>query len=381
MVPKKKVVIVCDKNSRTSFGRLTLDLEHTLFADFDVSILWLKTPKYFPDDDKALPEERGTKSSSIWAKSLHMGFYKFREPFVEYLQKLDPTIVFFIRPELGFLVPVAKKVCPKSKTVVLIHDTFAETLYPFSVKFKLISMFYAKPTAKADGFVYNSRYSKREAEKYYGIAGRPNAVTGLPLNSLYYNQNSDRMLYRSMRKSFREDLGIKSFKAMVLNVSLPEKRKNIATFFDMAKARPDVAFVRIGKVNRYVQMLLEERHLKNVFHFTSLSVTNLREFYRHADLFVQPSFQEGFGLPPLEAIACGTPVVCARTTALAEIFSAVCPTVSPATDVQGYLDVLQSVMDGKYEYNAEKVSELLARYSIKTIADKLSAFFYSILDR
>ena len=84
MVPKKKVVIVCDKNSRTSFGRLTLDLEHTLFADFDVSILWLKTPKYFPDDDKALPEERGTKSSSIWAKSLHMGFYKFREPFVEY---------------------------------------------------------------------------------------------------------------------------------------------------------------------------------------------------------------------------------------------------------------------------------------------------------
>ena len=52
-----------------------------------------------------------------------------------------------------------------------------------------------------------------------------------------------------------------------------------------------------------------------------------------------------------------------------------------ATDVQGYLDVLQSVMDGKYEYNAEKVSELLARYSIKTIADKLSAFFYSILDR
>jgi glycosyltransferase involved in cell wall biosynthesis len=149
----------------------------------------------------------------------------------------------------------------------------------------------------------------------------------------------------------------------------------------MAKARPDVAFVRIGKVNRQVQMLLEQRHLNNVFHFTSLSVTNLREFYRHADLFVQPSFQEGFGLPPLEAIACGTPVVCAKTTALDEIFSGVCPTVSPATNVQGYLDVLQSVLDGKYEYDAEKVSKLLARYSIKTIADKLSAFFYSILDR
>lgn len=381
MVPKKKVVIVCDKNSRTSFGRLTLDLEHTLFADFDVSILWLKTPKYFPDDDKALPEERGTKSSSIWAKSLHMGFYKFREPFVEYLQKLDPTIVFFIRPELGFLVPVAKKVCPKSKTVVLIHDTFAETLYPFSVKFKLISMFYAKPTAKADGFVYNSRYSKREAEKYYGIAGRPNAVVGLPLNSLFYNLQPDRMIYRAKRESFCADLGIRGFRALVLNVSLPESRKNIGTFLKMAKKRPNVAFVRIGKMTSRIRREMDALDLHNVFHFSNLAAPMLREFYRHADLFVMPSFFEGFGLPPLEAIACGTPVVCADTTALKEIFAGVCPLVSPADNVDGYLAVLDEVFSGKYEYDREKVAKLLEKYSLKTVADKLSAFLYSILDR
>ena len=114
MVQKKKIVIVCDKNTRTSFGRLALDLERTLFADFDVSILWLKTPKYFPENNGISPEERGIKSESIWADSLLSGFYKFRAPFAEFLQKSNPTIVFFIRPEIGFLVPVAKRTCPNA---------------------------------------------------------------------------------------------------------------------------------------------------------------------------------------------------------------------------------------------------------------------------
>ena len=381
MIPKKNVVIVCDKNSRTSFGRLALDLERTLFADFDVSILWLKTPKYFPNDDAALPEERGLKSESLWANSLYSGFFKFKAPLAESLKKLNPTIIFFIRPEIGFLVPVAKKACPEAKTVVLIHDTFAETLYPFSLKFKLISQFYAKPTAKADGFVYNSRYSKGEAEKYYGIAGRPNAVTGLPLNALYYHLQTDRMLYRAKRDSFCADLGIRGFRALVLNVSLPEPRKNIGTFLDMAKERSDIAFVRIGKMTRDINYQVEKRELQNVFHFSNLAAPMLREFYRHADLFVMPSFYEGFGLPPLEAIACGTPVVCAGTTALKEIFEGVCPLVTPADNVQGYLDVLDDVLAGRFEYNPQKVADLLEKYSIKTIADKLSVFFYSILDR
>ena len=56
MVQKKKIVIVCDKNTRTSFGRLALDLERTLFADFDVLILWIKTPKYFPENNGISPE-------------------------------------------------------------------------------------------------------------------------------------------------------------------------------------------------------------------------------------------------------------------------------------------------------------------------------------
>ncbi len=362
-----RMVILCDKNSRTSFGRLALDLKLAISAEFKASILWLKTPKYFSKD----AEKCGPSDAEIWASSLYAGYLSFRRPLAEYLRKRQPRIVFLIRPELGFLVPCARKALPDAKIVVLVHDTFAETLYPFSIKFKLIAEFYAKPSAKADGFIYNSNYSRKEAERFYGIGNRPGVVAGLPLNPEYCRQRKE----LPDRTAFFERFGIKGFSRMVLNISLPEKRKNIETFFDMAKRRPDIAFVRVGTVNRYVQEILERRNLRNVFHFSNLSSETLREFYRNAILYVAPSHYEGFGLPPLEAIACGTPVVCAKTTALAEIFEGVCPLVFPATNVEGYLNVLQDALDGKFSYDSKKVDTLLSRYRVESVSDKLTKFF------
>lgn len=45
----------------------------------------------------------------------------------------------------------------------------------------------------------------------------------------------------------------------------------------------------------------------------------LVDFYNLADLFVFPSLYEGFGIPPLEAMACGTPVVCSNNSSLPEV--------------------------------------------------------------
>ncbi len=58
-------------------------------------------------------------------------------------------------------------------------------------------------------------------------------------------------------------------------------------------------------------------------------IETLRAFYQAAAAFVFPSLYEGFGLPPLEAMACGTPVVCSNLSALPEVVGEAAMKVNP----------------------------------------------------
>jgi len=58
-------------------------------------------------------------------------------------------------------------------------------------------------------------------------------------------------------------------------------------------------------------------------------IETLRAFYQAAAAFVFPSLYEGFGLPPLEAMACGTPVVCSNVSALPEVVGDAAMKVNP----------------------------------------------------
>lgn len=66
-------------------------------------------------------------------------------------------------------------------------------------------------------------------------------------------------------------------------------------------------------------------------------------WYAGAALFVYPSLEEGFGLPPLEAMACGAPVVTSNTSALPEVVGAAALTIEP-TDVAGLALAIERVL-------------------------------------
>ena len=77
-----------------------------------------------------------------------------------------------------------------------------------------------------------------------------------------------------------------------------------------------------GKGWKYTKIfdLIEELNLKNEVIFTDyVSDEYLVKIYNAADLFVYPSLYEGFGLPPLEAMACACPVITSNTSSLPEV--------------------------------------------------------------
>ena len=373
-----KVLFVCDKNECTSFGRLTLNLVKAVSGKFDAHVLWLKTPKFFGEADKkaATSQDSNYVSHEVWAKSLYTGYLSFRSPLKKLVKKIQPEIVFFIRPELGFLVPVVKG---RAKTVLFVHDTFAETLYPNSMKFKLLNLFYIRPTVKADYFVYNSNWTREQAAGHFGpeMSSKPGTVIGCPIDSALFNKPESKPTLQE-KKAFLRKYGIKNFDGMCLNVSLDEPRKNIETFFEMASLRPHVAFVRVGKFSERLRAIVNEKMLYNVYHFSEFKAHELRDFYRHADLMVYPSLLEGFGLPPIEAIACGTPALCAATSAVKENLEGVCPLIDPPTDAEAYAKVIDRVLAGKNVLDNEKAAALLDHCSMKSFSQRVLTFFSTL---
>jgi glycosyltransferase involved in cell wall biosynthesis len=69
----------------------------------------------------------------------------------------------------------------------------------------------------------------------------------------------------------------------------------------------------------------------------------VRELYRHALAFVYPSRYEGFGIPPLEAMACGAPVIATRTGAIPEYADGAALLIDPG-DRTGLRDALVRVL-------------------------------------
>jgi glycosyltransferase involved in cell wall biosynthesis len=122
--------------------------------------------------------------------------------------------------------------------------------------------------------------------------------------------------------------GLPAGRRWILYVGSEQPRKNfvglIRAFAELHRTRPDLALLKVGQPE-----VLEQRErarsaahalgVADAIYFIGHASQNLRELYNLADLFVFPSLYEGFGLPPLEAMACGTPVICSNRTSLPEV--------------------------------------------------------------
>lgn len=110
-------------------------------------------------------------------------------------------------------------------------------------------------------------------------------------------------------------------KKYILSVSTIEPRKNIQGLIEaFLKTKIDMQLVLVGssgwKNEKEFELIRENKKIINLGY---VSEGDLPAIYKLADFFVYPSFYEGFGIPILEAMSMGVPVICSNTSSLPEV--------------------------------------------------------------
>lgn len=126
-------------------------------------------------------------------------------------------------------------------------------------------------------------------------------------------------------------------KDYILYVGSLEPRKNIGTLLEAYEllriSNPEIKTKLVligGESPLFAEVRLKVKRFKEDVLFKGfVNDYVLRDFYRNASLFVYPSLYEGFGLPPLEAMASGVPVVTTMTSSIPEVVGDAALMVSP----------------------------------------------------
>jgi glycosyltransferase involved in cell wall biosynthesis len=152
-----------------------------------------------------------------------------------------------------------------------------------------------------------------------------------------------------------------------LYVGAIEPRKNLSRLmeaFAIARAKGVshelVCVGPYGWSSRDLYEQIDRLGLRNAVHFTGyVPVEDLPVIYNLAEVFVFPSIYEGFGLPVVEAMACGTPVITANTSSLREIAEGAAETIDPLS-TEALIDALVR-LTGDAERRADLARRGLAR--------------------
>lgn len=141
----------------------------------------------------------------------------------------------------------------------------------------------------------------------------------------------------------------------ILTLSTLEPRKNIRRLFEaFAKLKKDksiehklVIAGQKGWGNKdFFSKLVELGINDDVIITGFIEEEDLPAIYSGASIFVYPSLYEGFGLPPLEAMACGTPVICSNTSSLPEVVGDAAWQVDP-TDTEDIAKAMAKIIEDK----------------------------------
>lgn len=119
---------------------------------------------------------------------------------------------------------------------------------------------------------------------------------------------------------------------------------------------------------------------RRLVEFPSASDWEIRNLYRHARVFVFPSLIEGFGIPPLEALWRGVPVVCSDIPVVREVCGAVVRYANPVDPANFARAILRTLREPQNTERREKGREWASRYARSESTRQYLALFRGCMD-
>ncbi len=258
---------------------------------------------------------KGVRQIIIPNINLPIGYASFRLFFIipSILVKNKVDVVFEPAHFGPFNLP------KKIKRITFIHD-LTPIKFPNYHRWhsQILQKLFLKRILKQTNLILtNSKNTSLDLEYYYPFTKNKNKTILLGKESIYQPTQDIKLI---------QSLGIKL--PYFLNVGTIEPRKNLLnlltayTFFVEQTNKPHTLVLAGGmgwKTKKIKEALDNHPYRSRIVILGYVSKKALPLLYTHAEAFIYPSLYEGFGFPVLEALACGTNVICSNTSSLPEV--------------------------------------------------------------
>lgn len=241
------------------------------------------------------------------------------------------------------------------KLVMTIHDLNHMVLPQFYTWFHQLyyKLVVHRSVFKSECILTVSEFSKKEIMRTLGLGGDKIFVTYNGVSETYKVIDDE-----LMKQYIREIYGLPE--KFIFCVSNNKPHKNITQLVRAyCYSDIDTPLVLACPVDYNLIKIAESHNKKHLIYFSKfINEKHLPVLYSMTELFVYPSTYEGFGLPPLEALACGAPIVVSQSSSLPEVVGDCAVFANP----YDYRDIARALEQG---LNDENVRENLKSRGIK----------------
>lgn len=308
----------------------------------------------------------------------------------------DADIIHYPFFDLFFhTLPIKKKL----PTVVTIHDVSPLVFkknYPVGLKGKINLMLQKMALENCKYIITDSDVSKQDITVNLKVESRKVNVIPLAADDKFKVLNNTRLLHVKKQHNLPDRFllyvgDVNWVKNLPFLIEGFQHLINLPLFSDVKLILVGGAFLKdVTSTNhselqslKLVNKLIKQYKLeKNIIRPGQLKNNDLIAFYNLATLYVQPSIYEGFGLPVLEAFACGTPVISSNRGSLPEVGGKAAVYFNP-DNLNQFVSITAELLGDKSLLN--KLSRLgfqqVSRFSWKKVALETKSVYYKAWSR